>query len=456
MTSRTWGPDNAGIPLSSANLNGMEADITKALDCGYLVTAFTANGIVNEKLSVFYSPDGKTIFGGGANQVYADANTGTSLRDPSTIKIGATWFTAYTVNNGLSKNFAVIQSTDLINWTQAALVDVSAIATLNQAWAPELIVDTNGDVYAFFSSMTSGSVGSAYYVKALNAGLTSWSAPTALAWTSAPTNVIDPTFVLNGGTWYCFYKNEATKYIERATSSTLTGTYTIDKTADWAGWGSGIEGPELVKVNATTWRLYVDRYQAATGYAYTESTDLTTWTALAGIVVAPGVLGAGQTIRHGSFVKLDGAQSAATVMAAVTGKTPLHAEYTATSATGAATDTGPGTLALSSTTGANSGNTNFVSVPAAHQLKIEVSGHYSVNWVGDHAGTASGSGAYMAIKSPDKLTVYGTADLPTASGAASIGFPARYFAAGTILQFWCAFGNAMPSLKSYVTIHKEK
>ena len=30
MTSRTWGPDGSGIPISSANLNGIETDITNA------------------------------------------------------------------------------------------------------------------------------------------------------------------------------------------------------------------------------------------------------------------------------------------------------------------------------------------------------------------------------------------------------------------------------------------
>lgn len=30
MTSRTWGPDGGGIPLSSANMNGIETDITAA------------------------------------------------------------------------------------------------------------------------------------------------------------------------------------------------------------------------------------------------------------------------------------------------------------------------------------------------------------------------------------------------------------------------------------------
>lgn len=444
---------NSGIATLDSS-GKVTATQLPTVDYGYLITTFTANGVTDEKLSVFYSPDGKTVFGGGANLVYGDPNTGTSLRDPSTLKIGNTWFTAYTVNNGLSKNFAVIKSTDLLNWTQVALVDVSSIGSINQAWAPELILDTNGDVYVFFSSMavTTG-IGSAYRVKATASDLSTWSAPVAVSWTSAPSNIIDPTFVKSGSTWYCFYKHETTKYIERATSSSLTGTYTIDQTGNWTGWGSGVEGPELVKVNATTWRIYVDRYVAGTGYAWAESSDLTTWTALTNVTIAPGALGASQTIRHGSFYKLADQQSAAGALAAAIGRNPVHAEFDATRNTAASVGEGPGTLVTDGAASRLAGN--MLSIPAPHQLMFMVSGYYSVNWVGDHSGTAAGAGAYMAIKGVGGSPIHATIDIPTASGAASIGFPAKYFAAGTIIQFFCQFGNAMSPLTSRVTVHKE-
>lgn len=438
MAKRNWTNDS-GLKLNATNLNGMETDIAKALDLGYVVTAFTGNGVANEKLSVFYSPDGKTLFGGGANNIYADTATGTSLRDPSTIKIGDKWFTAHTVNNGYTKNFAIIQSTDLINWTNIAYIDVSSIATLNQAWAPELIVDTNGDVYAFFSSMTTGNVGSAYYVKALNAGLTSWSAPTAMVWTSAPTNLIDPNFILHNGVWYCFYKHEGTKYIERATSTTLTGTYTTDKTGDWAAWGSGVEGPQLVKVNDTTWRLYVDRYQAATGYAYTESTDLTTWTTLTGIKVAPGVLGVGQTVRHGSFVKLDGAQSAGNVMAAVLPKRGTDISYY--TSTGSKANVDGANQAIATPVYQNTGSTVNVGTAGTGTVTITTAGIYSIAFsitlyqASDLAVTKPATGRTFLDIAPNTGPVHTRASINTGEDAATANHAGIWLSAGEVVNF---------------------
>jgi hypothetical protein len=462
VTSRLAGvsTDIANVNTALGNRIGTVETGIANTDYGYLVTAFTGNGGFHERLSVFYSPDGKTVFGGGANQVYADPNTGNSLRDPSTIKIGDTWYTAYTINNGYSKNFGVIKSTDLINWSPVTTVDVSSIGGLNQAWAPELVKDTNGDIYVFFSSMNASSVGSTYYVKATTGNLTAWGAPSPVLWTNAPSSIIDPTFVKSGNTWFCFFKNEDTKYIERATSTSLTGTWTVDRTGNWSGWGSGLEGPEIVKTRAGMWRLYLDRYSTNSGYMYTESSDLGTWTALTAISVGPNVLPASQRVRHGSFVRLTDQQSATVAMSAALSKPRRHGEFSGTGNVSANNpNAGPGTLVPFSDSTYSSGTASFITIPAAHQLKLEIAGVYSVSWVGQHAGVAAGTtaegNAFMAIKSPDQTATYATVDILPTSGEASVSFPKKYFEAGTVLQFFCQFGNAMNPLYSHIVVDKE-
>ena len=44
MTSRTWGPDGSGIPISSANLNGIESDITAATNTANAAIPATQKG----------------------------------------------------------------------------------------------------------------------------------------------------------------------------------------------------------------------------------------------------------------------------------------------------------------------------------------------------------------------------------------------------------------------------
>jgi hypothetical protein len=461
MTSRTWGPDGGGIPISSANLNGMEADITTGVnggqDQGFLFGVFTGNGTAFEKLSLFYSGDGKTVSGGHANPVYADPNTGTSLRDPSVMKIGTTWFCAYTVNNGYSKNLGIIKSTDLLNWSQVMLVDVSAVSGLTQAWAPELVKDTNGDIYIVFTAVTS-STSSFWYIKATDAtGLSAWTAPTQLSWTSAPTNPIDATFAYDGTKWYMFYKNDASasKYIEQASSTTLTGTYTTTQTGNWAGWGSGVEAPEVVQLPNGTWRIYMDRYNAGTGYAYSENSSLSSasgWSTLTGVNLGPD-FPMGQQLRHGSIIRLADGASRATAIGATMG-VPLskHAECTASASVTATVGTTAGTLTLDSTASNRAGD--FLSL-STNQATITVAGYYSVDWMGDHSGFAAGSGAYMAVKGPSNTPIYASVDLPTASGAASLAMASRYLAAGTVLTFPCQFGTTM-TVNSRIVIHKHR
>lgn len=275
-------------------------------DLGHLIACFTGNGTNGEKLSFFYSPDGRTVFGNGGNPAYVDPNTGASLRDPCLMKIGDTFYVTYTVNNGLSKNFAIIAGKSLANMSQIALIDCSALPDIKQVWAPEFVLDAGNPFrpYIFFTKVNAaGTNGSMYWVQATNDALTAWTALVRMAWTLEPAHYIDGSFIQVNGTWYLFYSIGSDIY--RASSSSLTGTYTTDRgTANWAGWGTGIEGPEIVQYGPSKYRIYLDRFQSGLGYAYSESTDLNTWTPASGLTIAPGALPPGGLLRHGSFYKI--------------------------------------------------------------------------------------------------------------------------------------------------------
>lgn len=301
---------------------------------GFLFFTFGGDGTVWEKMNVHYSPDGKSVVATPFNPVLT-LTAPNSLRDPSAKFINGYWFAVHTIDTAGSTtaggksatSFGVRRSADLINWTDVGNVSVAAATSIDQCWAPELVVDTNGDVYVFFTNLTAASVGSLWRVKATNTALTTWSAPTAMAWTSAPSFAIDACYIYNGTKWYCFYSNHGT--IERGNATTLTGTWTIDKTGDWAGWGlTQNEGPSIVQ-DGSVYRIYFDKYVAGTGMSWSESTDLNTWTTLAS-VLTPGMAG-NQKLRHGSVVKLATKQQQAAALGILGDQNPLatHTEFTA-------------------------------------------------------------------------------------------------------------------------------
>lgn len=368
MVRRIWqNGAEGGTPLNATNLNALEDDVEQALSyqlvigtvktgasasaslstrsgqyqkldlvlpsdtgIGYLFACFTSNGVWGEKLSLFYSPDGKIVTGGGLNPVYADPNTGTSLRDPSLIFYNNAWYVTYTVNNGFSKNLAVIRSENLINWTQVALVDLSGIAGVNQIWAPDFTIDpANNDVYIHFSRGDTANVFEGWYIKATNlANLSTWAAPAKMVWSAALDFGIDYTFVKRGTTWYCFFSRHGQIY--RATSTSLTGTWTVDKTGDWMAAGTDIEGPFLTMTETGSYRLYADKYTLGTGYAYTESTDLTTWGPWTNVAVTADWK-PGETLRHGSMWRLASTEQLTQAQAAMGLGTKLqHVEFTGT------------------------------------------------------------------------------------------------------------------------------
>jgi len=289
-------PRTAARRILAAALGGLLAGLalaglgaTPAAAAGpaphYLMTAFTNSSESN--MYVYDSSDATTY-----NLIRANAFTPPSglIRDPSIIRhTDGYYYIVYTTNwTGDTIGFA--RSTDHVNWTFLRNVTVGLNGSTGSTWAPEWFKDSDGSVNVIFSASTAGTAGQfqPYKITATNSDLSAWSARTAIG---IPANHIDTFVVKSGSTYHAFLKNETTKYIEHATAGALTGPWTFTGTGNWAGWGSGLEGPALVQLPSGSWRLYFDQYGAGR-YYYADSANLNTWSAKTEL---PGLSG---TVRH--------------------------------------------------------------------------------------------------------------------------------------------------------------
>jgi hypothetical protein len=247
----------------------------------YLMTAFTNS---SESNMYVYDSSNATNY----NLIKANAYTPPSglVRDPSIMRhTDGYYYLVYTTNwTGDTIGFA--RSSDHVTWTFLRNVTVGLNGSTGSTWAPEWFKDSDGSVNVIFSASTAGTAGqfSPYKITATNTALSTWSSRVALG---IPTNYIDTFVVRSGSTYHAFAKNETTKYIEHATASSLTGPWTFTGTGNWAGWGSGMEGPALTQLPNGQWRIYFDNY-AAGNYYYSDSSNLNSWGAK---VALPGLSG---------------------------------------------------------------------------------------------------------------------------------------------------------------------
>lgn len=236
----------------------------------YLMTAFT-----NSSESNMYVYDSSNAT--GFDLVKGNAYTPPSglIRDPSVIRhTDGYYYIVYTTGwTGNTIGFA--RSSDYTNWTFLRTVAVGLNGSTGSTWAPEWFKDSDGSTHVVFSASTSGTGGQfrPYRITATSADLSTWTAPSALG---IAANYIDSFIVKVGGTYHNFLKNETTKYIEHATATSLTGPWQFVGTGNWAGWGSGLEGPALVQLPDGRWRIYFDQYGNGR-YYYADSGNLSSF-----------------------------------------------------------------------------------------------------------------------------------------------------------------------------------
>lgn len=195
-------------------------------------------------------------------------------RDPAIIKIGNTFWIAHT--NSTNTYFTILSSSDLKQWNIICNVDMTNIANLYYVWGPQWFIDEDGSTHIFVCCSTNGLTTNfqIYEVHPTNDTMTTWSSPVLITITGE-NNIIDPYMVLKDGTYYLWYKEEDTDYIQYASSATLLGTYTNIETGDWAGFGTPRESPCLIQLDSDTWRIYVNEHSGFDSIAvyYSDSTD---------------------------------------------------------------------------------------------------------------------------------------------------------------------------------------
>lgn len=409
------------------------------------------NSMVQERLQLFYSPDGRTVLGGAGNPLYKPSSTGHSLRDPVIRRAGDVWFMCYTADSGREKTLEVAQSTDLVNWKLTQTIDVSSVPSLQWPWAPELVQDTDGSWVILFTAVEtlSGNPHEIYWVRSTNSTLTSWTAPARITWTglSQGSSPIDPCALYYGGQWHIFYGNNG--IIQHATATTLTGVWTTDKAGDWAGWVAnapegaqhmGYEGPEAVLLPGGVVRLYLDEYDLPSaspiGYCYTESSDgMVTWSVPQRVAKGPSFPSDSQ-VRHGTWLKLSGQRDLNQLIGAALGTGPKyrHAEFYATGTVPADT-TWNGTFTYDTVLSRN-GDEIAKLGPGGNQITILRDGVYALYGHFTTSPAANTRGGWLAFKSPDQSIIWCTKDVVDQATADSVAAGNRFIPKDTVIEFF--------------------
>jgi hypothetical protein len=270
----------------------------RALGTTYIFATFKGDDAAGMKLSIYTSADSinftllsDTGFGGNTNYI----------RDPSIMKYtDGKYYIAYTDPTTASccnpeDHFGIAVSSDLIHWADLTTVK-AGVPAVSRVWAPEWFIE--GDVVRVVANIDTGNElpdFQPYVFTAQNSALTAWSGPTALG---IGADYIDTYVAKLGSTYHAFIKSETTRYLEHATAPSLTGPWTFVGKDNWAGWGSGLEGPAIVQLDNGQYRMYVDPQAGGVPCQTMTSSDLNTWSAKASI---PGA--AGTTVRHGTVIR---------------------------------------------------------------------------------------------------------------------------------------------------------
>ena len=190
-----------------------------------------------------------------------------------------------------SRALLVWESDDLINWSDARLVQVSP-DTAGNTWAPEAFWDEQRNAYIVFwaskiykdATHSNGTYNKMMY--ALTRDFVNFSE--AEVWVDKGYSTIDSTIIKQDDTYYRFTKDERSaseskcgKFILLETSTTLNNT-NWNFTTECIGKGgiSRGEGPLVFKSNEEDrWYLFIDEF-GGRGYIPFETTDLSSgkWT----------------------------------------------------------------------------------------------------------------------------------------------------------------------------------
>lgn len=161
-----------------------------------------------------------------------------SVRDPSIMKAGETYYILYT--RGL------ISTTDFTNWKQIKWPAIPG-NDYSQDWAPEFVKAKGGKTYIVMSVCKKGITNHYLALTTFKNGKIGkrWTRLTG----NLPANAIDPDIQYASGKYYLFCKNEQVRKLVIGTSNEVTGPYKVTQIKfDSSKYGS-IEGPEALIEN---------------------------------------------------------------------------------------------------------------------------------------------------------------------------------------------------------------
>ncbi|WP_058306570.1 family 43 glycosylhydrolase [Gracilibacillus massiliensis] len=189
------------------------------------------------------------------------------------IASGKGWGQAST--NG-SKSLIIWESSDLVNWSEARMVEV-APSNAGNAWAPEAVYDEEtGEYIVFWASTTRNENGEyseadIYYAKTRD--FYSFTEPEIYIDRPGDQHIIDTTIIKDHD---MYYRYSADGQITIEQSQQILG--------DWSEVGNleplgltndDVEGPLIFKMNdEDKWNLMVDQYATGQGYLPLLTTDL--------------------------------------------------------------------------------------------------------------------------------------------------------------------------------------
>ena len=225
--------------------------------------------------------------------------------------------------NSGSQSLMIWESTDLVNWSEQRMVEVSAKIEAGCTWAPEATYDPQtGEYVVYWASRTPNkdTKQRLYYAKTRD--FYSFTEPQL--WIDYDQSSIDTTMIEENGTYYRFTKNEGgstnslgakTKTIFLEKSNQVLGTYAQIASESLNG-NQYVEGPTIFKLNSddadtNTWCLLVDDFGGG-GYYPLLTTDLES-----GVFTKPeaGTYKMPSRARHGTPIRITKAEYQA-VMAA--------------------------------------------------------------------------------------------------------------------------------------------
>ncbi len=227
--------------------------------------------------------------------------------------------------NSGSQSLMVWESTDLVNWSDQRMVEVSADIGAGCTWAPEATYDPLTGEYVVYWASRTPSVDNkqrVYYAKTRD--FYTFTEPQL--YIEKDQSSIDTTMIENDGTYYRYTKNEGdstnelgalTKTIFIEKSDSVLGDFTqIPSDSLNSSDNQWVEGPTIFKLNSDdaaedTWCLLVDDF-GGIGYYPLLTTDLES-----GEFTAPeeGTFKMPSRARHGTPLRVT-AEEYARIMAA--------------------------------------------------------------------------------------------------------------------------------------------